>query len=209
MKKVFTVIAISLILINLFLIINWISLHNKQDIFYFSNLILLGIFSILEKIVSLKKYLILQYILIFLYTITYLSVLIYILEIKNFIITLSLIPIIISIVLLGYLIKNRTVNLKAISLVGLMTFAGIAFVIFIFFILTRHINLSDVISSSLGVIFPLLILIISTAKKDGIFSAGNILPNIRSFNFPTKALLLYVGVMDFIIFAADVFRLLQ
>lgn len=127
---------------------------------------------------------------------------------KNFILILSFIPIIVSIVLLGYLIINKIINLKTIALVGLMMFIGVAFVIFIkyFFSWNSDVTLSDTILSSLGIIVPLVILVVFTAKKDDQFSIRNILTNIKSFNFPTIALLLYVEVINLIIFLANVVK---
>lgn len=127
---------------------------------------------------------------------------------KNLVIILSLIPVIISIVFLGYLIINKMNNFKTIVLVGLMIFIGIAFVFFMkyFFNWNSDVTLSDTISSSFGVIVPLLILIVFTATKDNEFSVSNILPNIKSFNFPTIALLLYVGAINIVFFIANIIR---
>lgn len=47
---------------------------------------------------------------------------------------------------------------------------------------------------------------VSTATKDNHTSVRNILPAIKSFNFPTVALLLYVGFINLILFAGNVLK---
>ena len=127
---------------------------------------------------------------------------------KNFIIILSYMPIIISVFLLGYLKINKMLNLGTILLVCIMIFIGLAFVFFIkyYFIWAINVSLSDVISSLLSVILPLLVLVISTATKNNHFSIRNVLFNIKNFNFPTIALLLYFEIMIIIIFVANVYK---
>ncbi len=120
----------------------------------------------------------------------------------GFMFVLSLVPIVISIALLLYFVTHHTANLVTITIVVIMTLVGTAFAIFMKFYLSwaSDVNLSDIIASSIGILAIPFVLSISTSAKGIRFSIRNILPAIKRFNFPTKALLLYVGAMNLIVF---------
>ncbi len=127
-------------------------------------------------------------------------------KMESLVFALSFIPIVVSASFLSYLLAHKNANRQTFALVGVMTLVGAAFVIFIkyYFSWASDVNLSDIISSSLGVIVLLVVLIISTGTRNGRYSIRNIFPTIKSFNFPTIALLLYVGAINLILFLAHV-----
>ena len=127
---------------------------------------------------------------------------------KDFVIYLSLTPMIISAMLLGFLIFRKMINYKTILLVIIMAIISAMFFIFIkyFYTWNTYITLTDTVASSYGLMLFFVVLFVSAGIKGNRFSFKNVLSNIKSFNFSTVSLLVFVGVINLILFIANVVR---
>lgn len=116
---------------------------------------------------------------------------------KDVLLLLSLIPVIVPIVLLGYFSVNKKINLIILILVGIVMFFGIGFAIFMKYFSTEQGSVVyQILLQVQLVLSPQFIPVISSAVKFSKFSAGNILPNIKSFNFHPVALILVVEIIS-------------